>query len=250
MGTGIIVCGLNGSGKSTLGKALANKLHFHFIDIEDLFFSKEDPQYRYASPRTKEEAERLLWNAITAHENFVFAAVKGDYGERVCPFFTYAVRIDAPKDVRMRRVKRRSFQKFGKRMQRGGDLYEAEERFFAFAASRSETLVDDWLESLNCPVLRHRAECGFYCRANPRTHRALPLTSRGRQRRLNRTPLCFRSPGLYFLHLSYALFCRVCTNLFVVIPTAWEIRAARGFPLCEGARRTEGLAARGIRAAS
>ena len=39
-------------------------------------------------------------------------------------------------------------------MQRGGDLHEAEERFFAFAASRSETLVEDWLESLNCPVLR------------------------------------------------------------------------------------------------
>lgn len=50
MGTGIIVCGLNGSGKSTLGKALANKLHFHFIDIEDLFFPKSDPQYLYASP--------------------------------------------------------------------------------------------------------------------------------------------------------------------------------------------------------
>ncbi len=96
MGTGIIVCGLNGSGKSTLGKALANKLHFHFIDIEDLFFPKSDPQYLYASPRTKEEAERLLGNAITAHENFVFAAVKGDYGERVYPYFTYAVRIDAP----------------------------------------------------------------------------------------------------------------------------------------------------------
>lgn len=119
MGTGIIVCGLNGSGKSTLGKALANKLHFHFIDIEDLFFPKSDPQYLYASPRTKEEAERLLWNAITTHENFVFAAVKGDYGERVYPYFTYAVRIDAPKDVRMQRVKSRSFQKFGKRMQRG-----------------------------------------------------------------------------------------------------------------------------------
>ena len=39
-------------------------------------------------------------------------------------------------------------------MQRGGDLHEAEEQFFAFAASRSETLVEDWLESLNCPVLR------------------------------------------------------------------------------------------------
>ena len=35
MGTGILICGLNGSGKSTLGKALAQKLHFYFIDNED-----------------------------------------------------------------------------------------------------------------------------------------------------------------------------------------------------------------------
>jgi len=45
MGTGILVCGLNGAGKSTLGKALAEKLHFYFIDNEDLYFPKTDPNY-------------------------------------------------------------------------------------------------------------------------------------------------------------------------------------------------------------
>ncbi|ERI91043.1 hypothetical protein HMPREF1982_03408 [Clostridiales bacterium oral taxon 876 str. F0540] len=34
MGIGIIVCGLNGSGKSTLGKALSEKLGFHFIVLK------------------------------------------------------------------------------------------------------------------------------------------------------------------------------------------------------------------------
>ena len=57
MGTGIIICGLNGSGKSTLGKALAEKLHYHFIDDEDLYFSKTDSGYSYASSRTRKEAE-------------------------------------------------------------------------------------------------------------------------------------------------------------------------------------------------
>lgn len=37
---GIIICGLNGTGKNTLGKALAEKLHFHFIGIENLYFHK------------------------------------------------------------------------------------------------------------------------------------------------------------------------------------------------------------------
>ncbi len=48
MGTGIIVCGLNGAGKSTLGRALAEKLHYHFIDNEDLYFPGKDPHNPYA----------------------------------------------------------------------------------------------------------------------------------------------------------------------------------------------------------
>ncbi len=61
MGTGIIVCGLNGAGKSTLGKALAKRLHFHFIDNEDLYFPKTDPIYIYAAPRTREEVRYTLF---------------------------------------------------------------------------------------------------------------------------------------------------------------------------------------------
>ena len=102
--TGILVCGLNGTGKSTLGKALAERLHFHFIDNEDLYFPKIDPAYIYAAPRTREEVEKLLLNEIEKHEDFVFASVKGDYGETIYPFFQYAVLIDVPKDVRMKRV--------------------------------------------------------------------------------------------------------------------------------------------------
>lgn len=88
MGTGILVCGLNGTGKSTLGKALAERLNFYFIDNEDLYFPKTDANYMYASPRTRGEVERLLSQEIKAHENFVFCSVKGDYGERICPFFS------------------------------------------------------------------------------------------------------------------------------------------------------------------
>ena len=79
--------------------------------------------YIYASPRTREEAEKMLFHAIKVHENFVFAAVKGDYGEAIYPFFQYAVLIDTPKDIRVQRVKKRSFQKFGNRMLPGGDLH-------------------------------------------------------------------------------------------------------------------------------
>lgn len=154
MGTGIIICGLNGAGKSTLGKALAEKLEFYFIDNEDLYFPKTDPNYIYASPCTREEAVKLFFSEIKEHENFVFASVKGNYGEAIYPFLQYAVLIDVPKDIRLQRVKNRSFQKFGNRMLPGGDLYEPEERFFDFVKSRTENTVEEWVHSLRCPVIR------------------------------------------------------------------------------------------------
>ncbi len=154
MGTGIIVCGMNGSGKSTLGRALSDRLGFHFMDIENLYFPKTDPSYQYASPRTRREVEQLLWEEVRAHENFVLASVKGDYGERLYPYFTCAVLIEVPKEVRMQRVRERSFGKFGARMRPGGDLYGEEEEFFAFVESRPEDLAEQWAAQLQCPVLR------------------------------------------------------------------------------------------------
>ncbi len=121
---GIIICGLNGAGKSTLGKTLAEKLHFHFIDIENLYFPKTNPDYIYAWPRTREDVEECLLYEIRTHENFILASVKGDYGEDIYSFFQSAILLDVPKDIRLQRVKERSFQKFGNRMLSGGDLFE------------------------------------------------------------------------------------------------------------------------------
>ena len=154
MGTGIIVCGLNGTGKSTLGKALANELNFYFIDNEELYFPKTDPHYVYASPRTRGEVEQMLFSEIKAHEDFVFASVKGDYGEAILPYFQYAVVIDVPKDIRIQRVKNRSFHKFGNRMLPGGDLHEKEENFFHIVKSRSENTVEEWLQSFSGIIIR------------------------------------------------------------------------------------------------
>jgi len=157
MGTGIVVCGLNGAGKSTLGKALANRLNFHFIDNEDLYFPKTDPNYMYANPRSREEFESLFFSEIKAHENFVFASVKGDYGEQFYPFISYIVWVEIPRDVRLERVRNRSYKKFGERMLPGGDLYEEELRFLEFVESRPENTVEKWLKEVSCyeiPVIK------------------------------------------------------------------------------------------------
>lgn len=174
MKTGILICGLNGVGKSTFGKALAQKLNFHFIDNEDLYFPKTDPNYMYAFSRSREEVEELLNQEIEAHENFVFVSVKGDYkiveeglAAKAGKFLEnaplskmeneikwYVILIEIPREIRLLRVRNRSFKQFGDRIKPGGDLWEKEERFFNFVESRPEDTVEKWVRMAGCSVIR------------------------------------------------------------------------------------------------
>lgn len=154
MGIGIMVCGLNGCGKSTLGKALAQELGFHFIDNEYLFFSRAKLDEPYTSPRSRAEAETLFAQEVNEHNNFVFASVTGDYAKNIDDLYQYVILIDVPKEIRMQRVRNRSFDKFGNRMLQGGDLYELEEAFFEYIENRPENHVEKWVETLNCPIIR------------------------------------------------------------------------------------------------
>ena len=153
-GIGIVLCGLNGAGKSTMGRALAEKLSFHFIDIEDLFFPKTSPDYLYADPRSNEEVAALLMQETERHPRFVLAAVRAHYYPALYARFRCAVFLEVPKAVRLERVRARSYQKFGERMRPGGDLYEQEEAFFRFCEDREDSVVTDWLQTLPCPILR------------------------------------------------------------------------------------------------
>ena len=78
----------------------------------------------------------------------MFAAVRGDYGDKLIASLDYAVLVDAPKPVRMQRVWERSYQKFGGRMLDGGDLHEKENAWFSFVNDRPEDYVTKWLSNI------------------------------------------------------------------------------------------------------
>lgn len=150
---GILICGLNGAGKSTLGKALAKRLSFQFIDIEDLYFYKDNPEYTYGDHRSIDEVINLLNNYIEKNKNFIFTAVKGIYGEKLISNLDYIILLEAPKQIRQERIEKRSFEKFGNRILHGGDLYEKENTFFNKVSNRPENFVTEWLKDIDCPVI-------------------------------------------------------------------------------------------------
>ena len=151
MPQGIAIVGLNGSGKTTLGRALAERLEYFRIDVEDYYFPKSDVPYAVA--RTRDEVERMMLADIEKHGDFVLSAVCADFAS-IEKYYSLVVYLEAPKEERMERIRRRSIDRFGERVLSGGDMYEQEESFFAFAAKRTPDKIEKWIENVSCPIIR------------------------------------------------------------------------------------------------
>ena len=149
---GICVCGLNGSGKTTLGAALAKKLNFKHMDIENYYCTQtENP---YASARSREEVEVLLLEDVRNNPCFVFSAVNGNMKHEINSCYDLVVYLEVPQEIRMKRIRLRAIDKFGDRVLPGGDMYEQEEKFFEFAQKRTPAKIECWLQTLTCRVVR------------------------------------------------------------------------------------------------
>lgn len=117
-----------------------------------MLFQKE-LEYPCGAQRTRKEAENLLPADIEGCGSFVSAAVKEDFGREAKALFTHAALVRTPGELRMRRIRKRAFQRFGARMLPGGDRYGQEEQFFGMAARRPEEERESWLKkplSLRC----------------------------------------------------------------------------------------------------
>jgi thymidylate kinase len=150
MPQGIAIVGLNGSGKTTLGRVLAERLEYFRIDVEDYYFPAEGA---FDSPRGRDEVERMMLADIEKHGDFVLSAVCADFAS-IEKYYDLVVYLEAPKEERMERIRQRSADRFGERVLPGGDLYESEEKFFAFAAKRTPEKIEKWLASGECHILR------------------------------------------------------------------------------------------------
>jgi len=149
---GIIVFGTNGSGKTTLACELARILGFKHIDHEDYAFEKSD--IPYTNERSRDEQIKLMLADIEEIRGFVISAVTGDFGEEIESLYDLAVHIEAPCELRIERVKQRDIEKFGERITKGGDMYDGHQKFIEFVASRPLSRIEQWEETLVCPVIR------------------------------------------------------------------------------------------------
>ncbi len=155
----IHIYGASGSGTSTLGRYISEKSGYFFMDTDDYFWEPTNPPYtvkRCLSSRMK-----LMREDIQRHDHVVISGSLADWGDEFIPLFTLAIRVETDTDIRLQRLNRREREKFGSRIDFGGDMYDHHVNFMKWAASydhggmdmRSKVKHDDWQKKLICPLL-------------------------------------------------------------------------------------------------
>lgn len=151
--------GPSGSGTSTLGRAICERTGFALLESDDYLWMPTNPPF--TTKRSSEERRRLLTKDLDKAGSAVIAGSMVGWGDAVRPRVTLAVRLYAPTEVRLNRIKQRELDRFGERILPGGDMYELQQAFYEWAAAydtgdeniRSIAQHDRWQQGLTCPRL-------------------------------------------------------------------------------------------------
>jgi len=155
----IHIFGASGSGTTTLGKKLCEELGYFFMDTDDYFWLPTDP--KFTVKRSAQERIELMTADINVHPNVVISGALAGWGDVLIPCFTLAIRLHTDPAVRIARLREREFQRFGSRIQEGGDMYAQHQQFIEWAKQydtgdlrmRSRAQHDRWQEKLCCELL-------------------------------------------------------------------------------------------------
>lgn len=155
----IHIFGASGSGTSTLGRWICEKTGYRFMDTDDYFWLPTDPKFTVKRPR--EERIKLMLADMDSSENAVISGALCGWGDELIPYFTFAVRLTTDEDIRIERLKKRERERFGSRIDEGGDMYAQHREFLAWARKydsaglemRSKAEHDAWQKQLPCPLI-------------------------------------------------------------------------------------------------
>jgi adenylate kinase family enzyme len=159
------IFGAAGCGSSTLGWALARRLAYQHLDIDDFHWLPTTPPFRTKRPTI--ERLRLLSEATTVSPQWVLSGSVAGWGDALIPSFDLVVFLYVPTEIRLARLRRREQILFGEALDLDGGMHDQHWAFLRWAAgydpglSGGRTLWADatWLGYLPCPVMCLIGQC-------------------------------------------------------------------------------------------
>jgi adenylate kinase family enzyme len=156
----IHVLGASGSGSTTLGEALARRLGIPHADADRFFWLPTDPPFTTRRPRGDRLA--MLTRQLPADADWVFSGSAISWATVLEPAYDLIVFLRLDPAMRMRRLRRRETERYGARIEPGGDMADASATFLRWAAAydtagpaqRSLAAHETWLVGQTAPVSR------------------------------------------------------------------------------------------------
>ena len=155
----IHLLGPSGSGVSSLGKLLSETLHIPWFDNDDIFWEKTDPPFTRKRP--VEERKEILVEIDRTNESWILSGSMLVWGDFLRDKMDLIIYLYADRDTRIKRLKKREYERFGSRIEKGNDMYENHRTFIEWAKRyetggldvRSRISELTWIEKADCRVI-------------------------------------------------------------------------------------------------
>jgi hypothetical protein len=134
------------------------------VDSDTLFWLPTDPPF--TTRRPVDERQALLHSSLPVAGRWVFSGSATNWGTPLEPCYDLIVFLRLDPLVRMARIKQREVERYGCRIEPGGEMAASSAEFLAWAASydtgglehRSLASHEAWLSRQSAPVLRLDSE--------------------------------------------------------------------------------------------
>jgi adenylate kinase family enzyme len=158
------IVGASGAGTTTLASALAGRIDARHLDTDDYYWLPTSPPYREKRPAP--ERLSLLRSAFAQSERWILSGSLLHWGVELSTAFDLVIFLHVPPDVRLARTLAREHERYGARIEPGGEMRQAHldflewSRTYDTADTPGRNLVSHraWLSSLSCAVLEIAGE--------------------------------------------------------------------------------------------
>lgn len=155
----INLLGASGTGKTTLGRVLAHQLGYAHFDSDAYFHLPTDPPFQ--QQREPDERTRMLLADLPDDGRWVLSGSVISWTPHPELAFDLIVFLYLPPEVRLERLRRRERERYGPRLDPGGDMHQDHADFIKWSSGYDEGRVAlnnlkihrDWLGRQTVPVL-------------------------------------------------------------------------------------------------
>ena len=157
----IHIFGASGSGVTTTGEALSKKLDIPYFDSDAYFWEKT--QTPFTIRRNPDERNSKIQSDLENQEKWILGGSIFEWGEKVFPEFDLVIFLYIPSEIRMERLKKREFERYGNVIYTEPERIKQFEDFITWAsdyddskgiASRNLKAHENWLTTLESPILK------------------------------------------------------------------------------------------------